>query len=60
MIIKNGNYTVYVHVNKINGKMYVGITSQTVEQRWRQGKGYKHCVFFYRAIEKYGWDGFEH
>lgn len=55
------NYTVYMHVNKINQKKYVGITSQTVNRRWRgQGQGYKRCKLFYRAIQKYGWDGFEH
>lgn len=60
MIIKNGNFIVYIHTNKVNGKMYVGITSQSTDARWRQGKGYKHCIAFHRAIEKYGWDGFEH
>lgn len=60
MIIENGNFTVYLHINKTNGKIYVGITSQPVEERWREGKGYKHCVLFNRAIQKYGWDGFEH
>lgn len=50
----------YIHINKSNGKQYVGITKQNPESRWRNGKGYKHCVAFYRAIQKYGWDGFEH
>lgn len=60
IIIENGNYTVYIHTNKVNGKRYVGITRQSVQERWRDGKGYRKCIYFYRAIEKYGWDGFDH
>ncbi len=60
IIIENGNYTVYIHTNKENGKRYVGITRQSVQDRWRDGKGYRKCIYFYRAIEKYGWDGFDH
>lgn len=60
IIIKNGNYTVYIHTNKTNSKRYIGITRQSVQERWRDGKGYKHCVLFDRAIKKYGWDGFDH
>ena len=53
-------YTVYQHKNKINGKVYIGITSQKPEQRWRNGEGYKSSPHFYSAIQKYGWDNFEH
>jgi group I intron endonuclease len=61
-------WTVYMHTNKINNKVYVGITCQDVNQRWRNGKGYfkrdKDGKFtqpkFARAIKKYGWDNFEH
>lgn len=60
IIIENGNYTVYMHTNKTNLKRYIGITGQTVQERWRDGKGYKSCILFNRAIQKYGWDGFEH
>lgn len=60
IIIENGDYTVYIHTNKVNGKRYIGLTRQSVENRWRGGKGYKKCVYFNRAIDKYGWDGFDH
>ena len=54
-------YTVYQHKNKINGKFYIGITSQKPEQRWgSQGSNYKSSPHFYSAIQKYGWDNFEH
>lgn len=52
-------FTVYKHVNKVNGKVYIGQTSFNVERRWRNGKGYKTGVFR-KAIDKYGWDNFEH
>lgn len=54
------SYTIYIHTNKINGKVYVGQTSQSVEQRWRNGNGYINNTYFNRAIEKYGWDNFKH
>ena len=56
----NDKYCVYVHRNKINGKIYVGQTCQKPESRWRNGKGYDGCTYFYNAINKYGWDNFEH
>lgn len=52
-------YSVYMHTNKINNKKYVGMTKQNPESRWRHGSGYKGMIF-YNAINKYGWDGFNH
>ena len=60
MEIFNDTYCVYVHINKINGKKYVGQTYKDPEDRWRNGKGYKTSPYFYKAIKKYGWDNFEH
>ena len=53
-------YIIYIHKNKINNKVYIGQTSETLERRSRGGKGYKGCSYFYNAIEEYGWDNFEH
>ena len=55
-------YIIYCHINKINGKVYVGLTSkEQVEDRWRKdGKGYQSSSHFWKAIQKYGWDNFEH
>lgn len=52
-------YKVYKHVFP-NGKVYVGITSQPLNCRWRSGKGYKNNIYLTRAIEKYGWDNVQH
>lgn len=53
--------TIYLHRNKLNGKVYIGQTiQQNPEDRWKNGKGYKTCYYFYNAIQKYGWDNFEH
>ena len=52
-------WKVYVHTSP-SGKMYVGITSRDVRQRWQNGRGYIKNDHFYRAIQKYGWNKFEH
>lgn len=56
---KEKEYCVYMHISP-NGKKYIGITSQKPEYRWNNGKGYIGNKYFTRAIEKYGWDNFEH
>lgn len=53
-------YCVYMHVNKINGKIYVGLTCQELYDRWKNGWGYYTQVIFWRAIQKYTFDGFYH
>ena len=55
------HYFFYVHINKINGKVYVGETKQNPpSKRWKNGKNYKSNKHFTRSIEKFGWDNFEH
>ena len=53
-------YVVYKHTNKVNGKIYIGITGRKSEQRWLNGRGYSQQPYFSQAIRKYGWDNFEH
>jgi group I intron endonuclease len=49
-----------MHTSPSN-KKYIGITSQNPKRRWRKnGEGYKEHVYFWRAIQKYGWDNFNH
>lgn len=59
MIIKNGQWTVYIHIFP-NKKYYIGITSQRPEERWKKdGIGYSTQIV-YKAIQKYGWNNIEH
>ena len=54
-------YTVYKHTAP-NGKVYIGQTKKTAFERWKNGKGYTchHHGWFWKAIEKYGWDNITH
>lgn len=55
------SYTVYQHINKQNGKRYIGITKRSVEERWgAYGENYSTSPHFWSAIQKYGWDMFDH
>lgn len=55
-------YFLYMHINKINNKKYIGITHQkSPELRWGiNGRNYSSSPYFYQAILKYGWNNFEH
>lgn len=52
-------YFVYKHTSP-SGKVYIGITLQCPLKRWGNGKNYNGNKFFKNAIEKYGWENFEH
>lgn len=66
---KDKTYSVYFHTNIGNNKVYIGITSQTIVNRWgKNGSMYlrkkRNGDFiqpkFAKAILKYGWEGFTH
>ena len=62
---EDNKWTVYIHIvpKEISGyewdKYYVGVTSKSTKERWRDGKGYNGQLFG-RAIDKYSWDKIKH
>lgn len=52
-------YTVYMHISP-NKKIYIGITKQSPKNRFQNGLGYRKSPYFWKAINKYGWEKFEH
>lgn len=53
------SWSVYKHTSPSN-KVYIGI-AKDVKHRWRaNGSGYKGSTRIHNAIQKYGWDNFEH
>lgn len=57
---KTGTYCVYCHINKINGKRYIGQTKHGDDpnKRWHLGKHYGKS--FKADIDQFGWDNFDH
>lgn len=53
-------FFVYCHTLKNDGRKYVGITCQKPKVRWHYGNGYRKNTHIRNAIEKYGWNNFEH
>lgn len=59
--IKTRSFKLYAHINRINMKIYIGQTCrENVNVRWSNGNGYKRNSHFWNAIQKYGWDNFDH
>lgn len=56
---KVANYYVYMHQCP-NQKRYIGVTSTTLDKRWKKGVGYIDNESFYSDIKKYGWDNIKH
>lgn len=59
-------YHIYIHQNILNLKIYVGV-SDSYKRRWRDQKrtarnekDKQYNNLLYKAIRKYGWDGFTH
>lgn len=49
---------IYKITNLTNGKVYIGQTTKSVEQRWKWHIAHKGCKFLNRAIKKYGKENF--
>lgn len=53
------SYKVYIHEFP-NGKVYIGQTCVSVNNRWRNGRGYCQQPYLDNAINKYGWNNIVH
>lgn len=51
---------IYRLVNKVNNKVYVGQTWDSLKDRWDNGWGYRSCTYLQRAIKKYGKNNFRY
>lgn len=58
----SGRYSIYKITNQINGKLYIGITKNSLKVRFQNHiascVGYKGTVTLKNAIKKYGVDAF--
>ena len=53
-------YKVYRYTNKVNNKIYIGITKTSLKSRaGSNGHRYRGCPKFLAAIKKYGFQSFE-
>lgn len=51
---------IYIYTNALNGKVYIGQTTQEEKARKCQHKTSKDNLPFHCAIRKYGWDNFHY
>ena len=51
-------FYIYMYENKINGKVYIGQTKDSLAKRYGRDR-YKCSTKFYNALQKYGLDNFE-
>lgn len=51
-------YIIYKYTSP-SQKIYIGQTNQGLKRRAYNGEGYKHSIYFYNAIKKYGWENFK-
>ena len=51
--------TIYIFINKINNKAYVGQTYNSYLKRWASHRNAQDTYYFHTAIRKYGWDNFD-
>ena len=56
----NKTWTVYSLINDVTGERYIGMTSQSLKKRFRNGRGYKGYTKIKQAIDIYGWDNFSY
>lgn len=58
----NKKFFVYMHRLKEDGRVYIGqsCSSSLEERSGSNGCRYKGCTKFYNAIQRYGWDAFDH
>lgn len=51
--------SIYLFVNKLNNKKYVGQTYNKYTDRWTAHKNATDTFYFHLALQKYGWDNFD-
>ena len=57
------HYCIYIHINTINNKVYIGQTQfqdNLIKRTGKEGEKYHDSPRFYNAIKKYGWQSFQH